>query len=57
MLHVLQPIYPDPSRSIRSNSIRMQECDYRQKVEAYERCYGKKLDYTFEDWDIAGWVK
>lgn len=57
VLHVLQPIWPDPDQSIRSNSLRMQEQDYRQKVEAYEKCYGKKLDYTFEDWDIAGWVK
>lgn len=57
VLHVLQPIYPDPSQSVRGNSLRMQEQDYRQKVAAYEKCYGKKLDYTFEDWDIAGWVK
>ena len=28
--------------------------DYELKVKAYEKAYGKKLDYKFEDWDIAG---
>lgn len=56
VLHVLKPIYPDANKSVRDNSIWMQEQDYRQKVEAYEVCYGKKLDYAFEDWDIAGWT-
>lgn len=56
VLHVLKPIYPDVRKSVRDNSIWMQEQDYRQKVEAYESCYGKKLDYAFEDWDIAGWT-
>lgn len=57
VLHVLKPIYPDPSKPVREDSIRMQEQDYRQRVETYEACYGKKLDYTFTDWDIAGWVQ
>lgn len=54
ILHVLDPIYPDPALSDKENSIRMMENDYSQKVTAYERVYGKKLDYTFSAWDIAG---
>ena len=55
-LHVLDPIYPDPEKSDRANSIAMCEQDYAQKVACYERCYGKPLDYRFEVEDIAGWV-
>ena len=29
--------------------------DYKQKVEAFESIYNKKLDYNFTPWDIAGW--
>jgi 1-acyl-sn-glycerol-3-phosphate acyltransferase len=53
-LHVLDPIYPDPSKTVKANSISMMEKDYRQKTEAYEKAYSKKLDYTFTTWDIAG---
>ncbi len=56
ILHILDPIYPDPNKSAASNGREMCEKDYRQKVEAYEMCYGKKLTYEFEDWDIAGWI-
>ena len=55
-LHVLDPIYPDPEKSDRANSVAMCEQDYAQKVACYERCYGKPLDYRFEVEDIAGWV-
>ena len=55
-LHVLVPIYPDPEKSDRANSVAMCEQDYAQKVACYERCYGKPLDYRFEVEDIAGWV-
>ncbi|MGI6032133.1 MAG: lysophospholipid acyltransferase family protein [Coriobacteriales bacterium] len=55
-MHVLDPIYPDPNLSARENSIAMAEKDYRQKVAAYERIYGKKLDYRFDPEDIAGWI-
>ena len=55
-LHVLDPIYPDPGKSDRANSVAMCEQDYAQKVACYERCYGKPLDYRFEVEDIAGWV-
>lgn len=55
ILHVLPVIYPDKSLSNREDSKKMMEIDYRQKKEAYEKAYGKKLDYTFSNWDIAGW--
>lgn len=54
VLHVLDPIWPDPSISDKDNSLRMMEEDYRQKVGAYELAYGKPLDYGFTPWDIAG---
>lgn len=34
----------------------MMQKDYEQKKEAYEMAYNKKLDYTFEKEDIAGWI-
>ncbi len=55
-LHVLDPIYPDPTMNARDNSFWMCEKDYEQRVAAYEEAYGKKLDYSFTADDIAGWV-
>ncbi len=55
IIHVLKPIYPDSQKSVRSSSIEMAEKDYKQKVEAYEKIYNKKLDYSFSYDDIAGW--
>ena len=55
VLHVLDPIWPDPSKSARQNSLDMCAADYAAKRACYERCYGKPLDYTFEPSDIAGW--
>ena len=57
VLHILKPIYPDPNKSVRSNSIEMAELDYKQKVEAYEKIYNTKLDYKFSYKDIAGYKK
>ncbi len=54
-MHVLPMIWPDPAKSVRENSKNMMETDYQQKKDAYEKAYGKPLDYTFEPWDIAGW--
>lgn len=54
-MHVLDPIYPDPSLTPRENSYWMSEKDYAQKCAAYEKAYGKKLDYTFSADDVAGW--
>lgn len=56
-LHILDPIFPDPEKSVRENSIIMMQQDYNQKRDAYEKAYGKPLDYTFENWDIAGYEK
>ncbi len=56
IMHVLPPIYPDPAKSDRENSEEMMAQDYRQKVAAYERAYGKKLTYDFDESDIAGWI-
>ena len=57
IVHVLNPIYPDKNKSVRENSKIMAEIDYMQKKEAYEKCYHKKLDYTFSYEDIAGYKK
>jgi len=55
VLHVLDPIYPDPGKTLRAGSLEMMQKDYEQKKAAYERAYGKPLDYAFDEWDIAGW--
>ncbi len=55
-LHILDPIFPDPSLSARENSFCMCEEDYAQKKEAYQRIYGKPLTYDFSPSDIAGWT-
>lgn len=57
IVHVLPIIYPDISLNANQNSKMMMEQDYKQKVAAYEKYYGKKLDYDFTNWDIAGWKK
>ena len=54
VLHIMEPIYPDPNKSIKENKEEMRKKDYAAKVKAYEEAYGKKLDYKFEDDDIAG---
>ena len=54
ILHVMKPIYPDNSKMIKDRKLELSKKDYELKVEAYEKAYGKKLDYTFEDTDIAG---
>lgn len=56
-IHVLKPILMDNKISLKANSIEMANRDYKQKKECYEECYHKKLDYTFRDDDIAGWIK
>lgn len=55
VLHVLEPILPDATLNCKEDSLRMAEIDYRQKTAAYEKAYGKTLDYAFTQWDIAGW--
>lgn len=57
ILHVLGVIYPDKEISPRENTAVMSQKDYLLKKECYERVYGKKLIYDFQNSDIAGWVK
>ena len=54
-LHILDTLYPDSQKSTREISAEMAEKDYALKCAAYERVYGKKLNYSFEKDDIAGW--
>lgn len=54
ILHIMKPIYPDPEKTLKQNKEEMQKKDYEEKINAYEDAYGKKLDYTFEQSDIAG---
>ncbi len=53
VVHVLEPLVPDAAKSVRANSIEMAARDYELKKAAYEKAYGKKLDYTFDKSDIA----
>lgn len=55
IVHVLPVIYPDVTLNAKENSIQMMKKDYEQKVAAYEKIYGKKLNYDFKTEDIAGW--
>lgn len=54
-LHVLSPIYPDPSKSPRENSFAMRRQDFQEKKSAYELAYGEPLTYQWENGDIVGW--
>lgn len=56
VLHILPTIYPDPNKTVKENSVIMCEQDFNQKKEAYEKAYGKELNYDFEYEDIAGWI-
>lgn len=56
VMHVLPTIYPDPSKTVRENSMIMCAKDYEQKKSAYEAAYGQRLDYRFDPSDIAGWI-
>lgn len=54
-VHILKPIFPDPEKDVRQNSLEMMKRDYEQKCAAYEAAYGKPLSYAFESSDIGGW--
>lgn len=56
IVHALPAIYPSPDLSVKENSVRMMQTDYEQKKAAYEKAYGKAVDYTFDLSDIAGWI-
>ena len=55
VVHIFDPLWPDPAKSERQNSFDPCQADYQARVAAYERIYGKPLDYGFTRWDIAGW--
>jgi hypothetical protein len=56
VVHVLGRPLPGPDQERPcDNATEMMEKDYALKVACYEKVYGKKLDYDFTDWDIAGW--
>ncbi|MDN6968254.1 1-acyl-sn-glycerol-3-phosphate acyltransferase [Oenococcus sp. UCMA 17063] len=54
-MQILDPIFPDPTKSVRENSYAMMKRDYEQKCTAYERAYQRPLTYRFSPDDIAGW--
>lgn len=56
IVHVLGVLYPDLEKSVKENSREMCQKDYALKKAAYEKAYGKPLDYGFENTDIAGWL-
>ncbi len=56
-VHILKPLYCEPTKSLKDNSIALANQDYEQKKQAYEKAYGKKLTYDFDYQDIAGWKK
>ena len=55
VLHILDVLYPDKNKTVRENTDYLALTDYSLKKACYERVYGKKLTYRFEDGDIAGW--
>lgn len=54
-LHILDVLYPDSQKTAKENTEALSLADYTLKKNCYERVYGKKLTYTFESTDIAGW--
>lgn len=54
ILHILDPIFPDPAKTARQNSFDMCAADYAARKDAYERIYGEPLSYEFSPADIAG---
>ncbi len=55
VLHVLEVFYPDKDKTAKENTEEMAQKDDNLKKQCYETVYGKALDYTFENSDIAGW--
>lgn len=53
-LYVMEPLYPDMNLPPKQRKQALMKKDYELKVKAYEQAYGKKLDYKFDNWDIAG---
>ncbi len=57
ILHVLGTLYPDPTKSVKENSVAMCCQDYAWKCAAYEAAYGRPVKYVFRPQDIAGWLE
>ncbi len=55
ILHILDVLYPNQSKSVKENTEALGTRDYTLKKECYESVYGKPLTYDFENSDIAGW--
>lgn len=55
-LHILGVLYPDENKTDKENRKEMCKRDYELRAAAYERIYGKKLNYHFDSSDIAGWI-
>jgi len=55
ILHILDVLYPDPNLTVKENTETLSAKDYNLKKNCYEEAYGKKLTYSFENSDIAGW--
>jgi len=55
ILHILPPIYPSKTLSLRENRAFMQTKDYELKKNCFEEVYKMPLDYSFNaERDIAG---
>jgi len=54
-LYIMKPIYPDMSKTLKERKKELKEEDYKLKIKAYEEAYNKKLNYKFENSDIAGY--
>ena len=55
ILHILDVLYPDKNKNSRENTEYLATTDYELKKACFEEVYSKKLTYTFENSDIAGW--
>lgn len=54
ILHIMGVINPEENSSNQGLKEKLMNEDYNLKVKAFEEAYGKKLNYNFDSWDIAG---
>lgn len=54
-VYINKVIYPEIEEKSKSDALKMADVDYQAKVKTYEKVYQKKLNYTFDINDIAGW--
>ena len=48
-VHIMPPIYPDKNISPKENVQSMKELNFKLCKDIYEKAYGKKLKYTYEE--------